>query len=254
MARRQPGKPRPPPTRRPHRRRLATLGIGQCSPVAEGLAPSSEPMTTQAPEAVGNLAAAGPQPRHPRALDPPCALATAVWLGRHRLSPVADVGPARPDASPSTCSRTSSRSRCLGHSGGNGGNGGNGGGGGQGGGQGGGSGDSGRVGEAGSVERLAPRPDWILLPDLPSLCGWPAAPTSAITRTDLTDLTTLSLQPSTCRVPVVGSRLGCAVRRLVLVPARGGGRAAAAGSVGVAEMRVRRASWTAGGRRSRAGW
>ena len=47
-------------------------------------------------------------------------------------------------------------------------------------------------------------------------------------------------------------RLGCAVRRLVLGPARGGGRAA--GSVGVAEMRVRPASWLASGRRSRAGW
>jgi hypothetical protein len=43
-------------------------------------------------------------------------------------------------------------------------------------------------------------------------------------------------------------RLGWAVRRPVLVPAR------AAGSVAVAEMRVRRASWPACGRRGWAGW
>jgi transposase-like protein len=62
----------------------------------------------------------------------------------------------------------------------------------------------------------------------------------------------LSLQLSTWRVPVGGPRLGCAVRRPVVVLARGRGRAA--GSVGVAEMRVRRAGWLGSGRRSRAGW
>jgi helix-turn-helix protein len=62
----------------------------------------------------------------------------------------------------------------------------------------------------------------------------------------------LSLHPSTWRVPVGGPRLGCAVRRPVVVLARGWGRAA--GSVGVAEMRVRRADWLGSGRRSRAGW
>src|SRR5215218_6974415 len=45
---------------------------------------------------------------------------------------------------------------------------------------------------------------------------------------------------------------GCAVRRLVLGPARGWGRAAE--SVGTAEIPVRRAGWLVSGRRSRAGW
>jgi hypothetical protein len=49
---------------------------------------------------------------------------------------------------------------------------------------------------SGASREAGPRPDSTLLPDLPSLCA--AAPTSAITRTDLTDLR-LSLQPSTWR-------------------------------------------------------
>jgi hypothetical protein len=87
-----------------------------------------------------------------------------------------------------------------------------------------------------------------LLPDLPSLCGWPAAPTSAITRTDPTDLTRLSLQPSTWWAPVGGCRLVVRSGRSCW----GGSRAA--GSVGVAEMRVRRANLTACNRRGWAGW
>ena len=90
---------------------------------------------------------------------------------------------------------------------------------------------------SGASREAGPRPDSTLLPYLPSLCAWPAAPTSAITRTDLT------VVPPT--VDVAGpsgwvSGRVCAVRRLVVVPAWGGGRAA--GSVVVAEMRVRRAS------------
>jgi hypothetical protein len=60
---------------------------------------------------------------------------------------------------------------------------------------------------SGASREAGPRPDSTLLPDLPSLCVWPATPTSTITRTDLTDLR-LSLQPSTWRVPVGGCRLG----------------------------------------------
>src|SRR4029450_12834976 len=74
--------------------------------------------------------------------------------------------------------------------------------------------------------------------------------TEAITGTDLTDLTGLSCNRRCSGAS--GCRLGCAVRRLVLVPARGGGRAA--GSVGVAEVPVRRASWPGCGRRIGAGW
>src|SRR6266545_1100900 len=39
---------------------------------------------------------------------------------------------------------------------------------------------------SGASREAGPRPDSTLLPDLPSRCVWPAAPTSAITRTDLT--------------------------------------------------------------------
>src|SRR5436309_2376539 len=80
---------------------------------------------------------------------------------------------------------------------------------------------------------------------------WPATPTSTITRTDLTDLR-LSLQRRRGGSQWGGCRLGCAVRRLGLVPAVGGGRAAE--SVGTAAMRVRRASWLALGCRGWAGW
>ena len=102
---------------------------------------------------------------------------------------------------------------------------------------------------SGASREAGPRPDSTLLPYLPSLCAWPAAPTSAITRTDLT------VVPPT--VDVAGpsgwvSGRVCAVRRLVVVPAGGWGRAA--GSVGVAEIRARRAGWPGCGRRSRAGW
>jgi hypothetical protein len=104
-------------------------------------------------------------------------------------------------------------------------------------------------GDAGPVEGLArARLDPAARPAIGLRLG-PAASRSAITRTDLTDLTRLSLQPSTWRIPVGGCRrLGWAVRRPVLVPAR------AARSVAVAEMRVRRASWPACGRRGWAGW
>src|SRR4029453_5417133 len=45
-----------------------------------------------------------------------------------------------------------------------------------------------------------------------SLCAWPAAPTSAITRTDLTNLTRLSLQRRRGGLPVVGVGVGWVVR------------------------------------------
>jgi hypothetical protein len=76
--------------------------------------------------------------------------------------------------------------------------------------------------------------------------------TEAITRTDLTDLIRLSCNRRCGGSQWVGVRLGCAVRRLVLVPARGGGRVA--GSVGVADVPVCRASWPGCGRRIGAGW
>src|SRR6266545_7761676 len=63
----------------------------------------------------------------------------------------------------------------------------------------------GTSGTSGASRQAGPRPDSTLLPDLPSLCA--ATRTSAITRTDLTDLR-LSLQASTWRVPVGGCRLG----------------------------------------------
>jgi hypothetical protein len=81
---------------------------------------------------------------------------------------------------------------------------------------------------SGTNREAGPAPDSTLLPDLASLCAWPAARTSAIMRTDLTDLTRLSLQPSAWRVPVgwVSAGVVCAVRRLVLGSARAGDRAA----------------------------
>jgi hypothetical protein len=68
-------------------------------------------------------------------------------------------------------------------------------------------------GKRSQIGRLAPLPDSTLLPDLPSLCAWPAAPTSAITRTDLTDLTRLSLQPSAWRVQLDDRRFAAHHRR-----------------------------------------
>jgi hypothetical protein len=85
----------------PHRRRPRP-GYGQSSPVAEGLAPSSEPMTvddTKHPVASGNLAAAksATAPSHscPGSSTRPCH-GRVAWAARR--SPVADVG--RLDASP----------------------------------------------------------------------------------------------------------------------------------------------------------
>jgi hypothetical protein len=104
---------------------------------------------------------------------------------------------------------------------------------------------------SGASREAGPRPDSTLLPDLASLCAWPAAPTSAITRTDLTDLTRLSLQPSAWgsgpRVPA-----GLCVRRLVPVSARAEDRAA--WSVAVAGARGAPASSAACRRRGRADW
>jgi hypothetical protein len=62
----------------------------------------------------------------------------------------------------------------------------------------------------------------------------------------------LFLDPSTLAGPSGLGRLGCAVRRPVVVLARGWGRAVE--SVDVAEMPVRQAGWLASVRRSRAGW
>jgi hypothetical protein len=160
----------------------------------------------------------------------PCALAAAAWLGRHRLvagrrrRPARHVaeasapGPARAVAGPRP------RRRRPRHRAGPG---------------------------ARGQSRGWPAPDSTLLPHLPSLCAWGRPRRGARSRAPLSDLTRLSLQPS---VDVAGPggwvcrRLGWAVRRPVLVPAR------AAGWVAVAEMRVRRASWPACGRRGWAGW
>jgi hypothetical protein len=95
MAWRQPGKLRLPRTRKPASTPPSPPGYGQSSPVAEGLALSSEPMTT--PSTRGRREAGcrqGPQPLHRHGLDPPRARATAAWLERDRLvagrrSPVA---------------------------------------------------------------------------------------------------------------------------------------------------------------------
>ena len=79
---------------------------------------------------------------------------------------------------------------------------------------------SGPVKRAGPVERLARAPTRPYCPTCHRSAQ--ATPrTSASTRTDLTDLTRLSLHPSTWRVPVGGCRLGCAVRRPVVGLARG---------------------------------
>ncbi len=144
-----------PPTHRPHRRRPRPLGIGQSSPIAEGLAPSSESITKHPwPSGTWLPPRSATTPSH--RLDPPTrpchgrvAWASSLVAGRRRWP-----GPTRRRGN---VPGTGSRSRRLGHSVSNGGKGGSGGGGGQGGGQGGGSGDSGRVGEVGPVERLAPR-------------------------------------------------------------------------------------------------
>jgi hypothetical protein len=136
MAWRQPGKPRPPPTRRPASTPPSPPWVLASPPRSpRGLAPSSESMTTPGTRSCREPGCRqGPQPLHRHGLDLACALATAAWLGRDRL--VAGrrrwPGPARRVAE-ATCSWTSSRSRPLGH---------------------------------------GPT----LLPDLPSLCGWPAAP------------------------------------------------------------------------------
>jgi hypothetical protein len=97
----------------------------------------------------------GPQPLHRHGRDPPCALATAAWLGRDRLVAGRRRWPAR--SSTATAAATAA---------------------------------GGRPGRGSGASRGGgPVPDSSLLPDLASLCAWPAAPRSAITRTDLTDLT-----------------------------------------------------------------
>src|SRR5215207_1425029 len=57
---------------------LAALALGQSSPVAEGLTPSSEPMTTPRTRGRREPCRQGPQPLHRHGLDPPRALATAA--------------------------------------------------------------------------------------------------------------------------------------------------------------------------------
>ena len=83
IAWRQPGKLGLPRTRGPAS--TPSSPPGRSSPVAEGLARSSEPMTT--PCTRGRREAGcrqGPQPLHLHGLDPPRALVTAAWLGRDR--------------------------------------------------------------------------------------------------------------------------------------------------------------------------
>jgi hypothetical protein len=117
-------------------------------------------MTThQAPIAVGNLAAAKVRNHSIATAGIHHALPRPRGLGVIALSPVAEVG--RLHASPRQRAPGPGRAAGpFGH-----------------------GGDRGR-GPA-------------LLPDLPPLGVWLATPTSAITRTDLTDLTRLSLHPST---------------------------------------------------------
>ncbi len=96
----------------PHRRRPRPLGLGQSSPVAEGLAPWSESMTTPSTRSRREPGChQGRQPLHRHGLarsatasSPRPGSTTRPCHGRVAwaavtLSPVADVGPARPDAS-----------------------------------------------------------------------------------------------------------------------------------------------------------
>ena len=84
----------------PHRRRPRPLGLGQSSPVAEGLAPSSESMTTPSTRSRREPGChQGRQPLHRHGLDPPRAHATAAWLGPpspcRRSRTLARPGPTR---------------------------------------------------------------------------------------------------------------------------------------------------------------
>jgi len=233
MAWRQPGKLRPPP--HPQTRIDATPDTHLVPRRRGAGAVERADDHTKHPIAVGNLAAAKVRNRSisTHGPDPPRALATAAWLGRHRLVagrrrwPRLDAsprqrapGPARAAAGPSaTAAATVTQS------------------------------GPGKRGQSRGWPRAPTRP---CCPTCHRSAPGPAVETSAITRTDLTDLTRLSPQASMWRVPVAGRRLGWAVRRLVLGSARAGDRAA--GSLAVAEMRVRRASWPACGRRRWAGW
>jgi hypothetical protein len=233
MAWRQPGKLRPPPTRRPHRPRPRPWLLASPPPIAEvaGAVERADDHTTPPYRSRREPGCRqGPQPLHRHGLDPPRALATADKLECHRLVVGRRRWPARRVAE-ATCSWTGSRSsRPLCHGGGDRGR--------------------GRAGGSGASREAGPRAPTGPTADLPSRCAWPAARTSAITRTDLRDLTRgCPSNPSMWRVPG-GCRLGCAVRRLVLGPARGWGREA--GSVG--PVLVRRAGWLAGGWCGRAGW
>src|SRR5215207_4042087 len=148
-----------------HRRR--PRHPGRSSPVVQGLAPSSESMTTPSTRGRREAAAAKVRNRfiatvwiHHAPLPRPRGL--SVIAGRRRwparcVAGQPAPGPARPAAGPSATAAATAA--------------------------------EGGPGEAGPVERLAPRPELDLLPDLPSRCAWPAARTSAITRTDLRDLT-----------------------------------------------------------------
>jgi hypothetical protein len=202
---------------------------------AEGLAPSSEPMTTPSTRSRREPGCCqGPQPLHlhprPGSTTRPCH-GRVAWapspcrrspaLARLDASPRQRApGPARAAAGPSaTAAATVTQ------------------------------GGPGKRGQSRGWPRAPTRP---CCPTCHRSAPGPAVETSAIMRTDLTDLTRLSPQASIWRVPVAGRRLGWAVRRLVLGSARAGDRAA--GSLAVAEMRVRRASWPACGRHRWAGW
>jgi hypothetical protein len=181
----------------PHRRGPRPLGLGQSSPVAEGLAPSSEPMA--APSTRTWPSGSWLPPRSVIALSPrpgsTPARATAAWLERDHL-----VAGRRRWPGPAPTRRRGNvlldqlaqqqaprpRRRGTAAEGGPG---------------------------SGASREAGPRPDSTLLPDLASLCAWPAAPTSAITRTDLTDLTRLSLQPSAWRVQLDDRRFAAHHRR-----------------------------------------
>jgi hypothetical protein len=165
MAWRQPGKPRPPPTRRPA---STPPSPPECWPGLRGRrwAGAAERADDRTPSIRSRREPGcrqGPQPCHRHGPDPPRAACHGRVAWAIALSPVADVGPARLDASPRqrapgparAAAGPRPRRRPPRHRAGR--------------------------GSGAPVERLAPRRDLTPLPDPPSLCGWPAAPTSAIT-------------------------------------------------------------------------
>jgi hypothetical protein len=170
----------------PHRRHP---GYPPRPAAPEGLAPStSEPMTTPSTRSgrgPGCRQGSVAQPLHHHGLDPPCAPCHGRGLGRHRRSPVADGG-AGSTRRRGKCSWTGSRSSRPSAT----------------------AAATTAQGRAGGT-RGWPRArlDPAARPAIALRLG-PAASRSAITRTDLTDLTRLSLQPSTWRVPVGGCVVG----------------------------------------------